>query len=81
MRIENNLNRHATYIHNLCLNTIILYLVGHLFGSDGFEDLDYVLNKAAEISIRVLSFFFVISAGFFHCEPFIFSAESGIDEH
>ena len=42
IRIENNLrNRHAT----------------HLFGSDGFENLDYVLNKAAEISIRVFSFF------------------------
>ena len=43
-------------IHNLYLNTI--KLSGHLFGSDGFEDLDYVLNKAAEISIRVLSLFF-----------------------
>ena len=30
----------------------------HIFGSDGFENLDYVLNKAAEISIRVLIFFF-----------------------
>ena len=33
--------------------------VTHLFGSDGFEYLDYVLNKAAEISIRVLSFFVI----------------------
>ena len=54
-------NRHAT----------------HLFGSDGFENLDYLLNKAAEISIRVLSLFFflcvcVISAGFLHREPFYF---------
>ena len=24
MRIENNLNRHATYIHNLYLNSVIL---------------------------------------------------------
>ena len=46
----------------------------HIFGSDGFENLDFVLNKAAEISIRVFSFFFffVISAGFLHCEPFYF---------
>ena len=53
-------NRHAT----------------HLFGSDGFENLDFVLNKAAEISTRVFSFFFlcVISAGagFLHREPFYF---------
>ena len=47
----------------------------HLFGSDGFESLDYVINKAAEISIRLFSFFFfffsfVISAGFLHREPF-----------
>ena len=57
-------NRHAT----------------RLFGSDGFENLDFVLNKAAEISIRVFSFFFiflfnfffVISAGFLHREPFYF---------
>ena len=38
----------------------------------GFENLDYVLNKAAEISIRVLCFFFVISTGFFHREQFYF---------
>ena len=52
MRIENNLhplrNRHAT----------------HPFGSDGFENLDFVLNKAAEISIRVFSFFLF----FFFCD-------------
>ena len=35
-------NRHAT----------------HLFGSNGFENLDFVLNKAAEISTRMFSFFF-----------------------
>ena len=40
-------NRHAT----------------HLFGSDGFENLDFVLNKAAEISIRV--FCLVSLAAFF----------------
>ena len=49
----------------------------HLFGSDGFESLDYVINKAAEISIRVFSFFFfffsfMISAGFLQREPFYF---------
>ena len=44
-------NRHAT----------------HLFGSDGFENLDFVLNKAAEISIRVLSFFFFFFF-FFFCD-------------
>ena len=52
-------NRHAT----------------HLFGSDGFENLDFVLNEAAEISKRVFSFsflFFVISAVFLHREPFYF---------
>ena len=41
-------------------------------GSDGFESLDYVVNKAAEISIRMFSFFslfFVISAGFLPREP------------
>ena len=47
----------------------------HLFGSNGFESLDYVVTKAAEISIRMFSFFsffFVISAGFLPREPFYF---------
>ena len=48
----------------------------HLFGSDGFESLDYVVNKAAEISINLeclVSFlFFVISAGFLPRGPFYF---------
>ena len=48
----------------------------HVFGLDGFENLDFVLNKAAEISTRVFSFFFffVISAGagFLHREPIYF---------
>ena len=62
-------NRHAT----------------HLFGSDGFENLDFVLNKAAEISTRVFSFFFFFLWSVqvrvsYTASRFIFSADSGIDE-
>ena len=63
MRIGNNLHPYKTVTQRSSLAQMAL------------NYLDYVLNKAAEISIRVFSFFsffFVISAGFLHCEPFYF---------
>ena len=63
MRIGNNLHPYKTVTQRSSLAQMAL------------NYLDYVLNKAAEISIRVFSFFsffFVISAGFLHHEPFYY---------
>ena len=54
-------NRHAT----------------HIFGSDGFENLHFVLNKAAEISIFFFLWLLQVS---YTASRFISSADSGINE-
>ena len=67
MRIENKLHTYETVTQR----------------TDGFESLDYVVNKAAEISIRMFSFFssFLWSVQVsYPASRFIFSADSGIDE-
>ena len=67
MRIENKLHTYETVTQR----------------TDGFESLDYVVNKAAEISIRMFSFFSFFCDQCRFLTPravFIFSADSGIDE-